>query len=98
MVGGLINHLWQSTLFGLAAASLTIVFRNNRAGIRFWLWLTASFKFLLPFSPLMSLGRSATWRSVTGSLTTGSTWNRILAPNPAPLSILLPLPICYQSC
>ena len=56
MIGQLINHLWQSTVFAIAAGLFTIAFRNNRAQIRYWLWLSASLKFLLPFSLLMSLG------------------------------------------
>lgn len=50
------NHLWQSTWFALAAALLTLAFRKNRAQVRYWLWLAASIKFLIPFSILMSLG------------------------------------------
>ena len=56
MTGELTNHLWQSTLFAFAAGLLTIVFRKNRASVRYWLWLSASLKFFLPFSLLMSLG------------------------------------------
>ena len=50
------NHLWQSTLFVVAVALLTLAFRQNRAGTRYWLWLAASLKFLLPFSLLINLG------------------------------------------
>ena len=50
------NHLWQSTLFALLAATLTVALRTNHAKIRFGLWLTASVKFLLPFSLLIGLG------------------------------------------
>ena len=50
------NHLWQSTLFAAAAAALTLAFRNNRASTRYWLWLAASLKFLLPFSLLTAVG------------------------------------------
>jgi bla regulator protein BlaR1 len=50
------NHLWQSTLFAIAAWLLTIAFRKNRAQVRHWLWFSASFKFLIPFSLLMALG------------------------------------------
>jgi bla regulator protein BlaR1 len=50
------NHLWQSTWFAIAAGLLTLAFRKNRAQVRYWLWLVASIKFLLPFSILMSLG------------------------------------------
>jgi len=56
MIRELTNHLWQSTLFALAAALLTLAFRVNRAHVRYWLWLSASLKFLLPFALLMSLG------------------------------------------
>jgi bla regulator protein blaR1 len=52
----LTNHLWQSTVFGLCVALLAIAFRNSRARVRFWMWLTASLKFLVPFSLLLSLG------------------------------------------
>jgi bla regulator protein blaR1 len=51
------NHLWQSTLFALLAAILTLAFKKNQARIRHSLWLVASLKFLVPFSLLMSLGR-----------------------------------------
>ena len=44
------NHLWQSTLFGVAAGLLSLVFRGNRASVRYGLWLAASLKFLVPFS------------------------------------------------
>src|SRR5262245_49245604 len=44
------NHLWQSTVFLLVARLLTFVLRKNHARIRHALWLTASVKFLIPFS------------------------------------------------
>jgi hypothetical protein len=50
------NHLWQSTLFALAAALLTLAFRKNRAAIRSGLWFSASVKFLIPFALLTMLG------------------------------------------
>src|SRR5215510_13546247 len=56
MLGILANHLWQSTVFAVAAGLFTVAFRKNRAQVRFGLWLCASFKFLVPFSPLMNLG------------------------------------------
>jgi beta-lactamase regulating signal transducer with metallopeptidase domain len=61
MIGELANHLWQSTLFALAAGLLTFAFRGNRAQIRYWLWFSASFKFFVPFAPLMSLGNHFDW-------------------------------------
>ena len=50
------NHLWQSTLFGVLAAILTLPLRRNQARARYCLWLAASIKFLLPFSLLTNLG------------------------------------------
>jgi bla regulator protein blaR1 len=50
------NHLWQSTVFALVAAILTLAFKRNQARIRHSLWLAASLKFLVPFSLLISLG------------------------------------------
>jgi len=50
------SHLWQSTLFALAAALMTAAFRGNRAQVRYWLWLSASLKFLVPFALLLNLG------------------------------------------
>jgi bla regulator protein blaR1 len=57
----LADHLWQSTLFACAAAALTLVLRKNQARIRYWLWLGASIKFLLPFSLLVALGSRLRW-------------------------------------
>ncbi len=56
MIGGIINHLWQSTLFALVAGLLAFALRNGRAHVRYWLWLSASFKFIVPFSLLISFG------------------------------------------
>jgi bla regulator protein BlaR1 len=50
------NHLWQSTLCAFAVGLLTLVLRNNHARTRYALWLTASVKFLLPFSLLAVIG------------------------------------------
>ncbi len=51
------DHLWQSTLFALAAAFCALLLQKNHARARYWLWLIASLKFLLPFSVLVSIGR-----------------------------------------
>jgi bla regulator protein blaR1 len=50
------NHVWQSTLFAIAAGLLTLLLRKHHARARHWLWLAASLKFLLPFSLLVSIG------------------------------------------
>ena len=52
----LLDHLWQSSLFALAAGLLSLALSGNAARIRFWLWFTASLKFLLPFAALVFLG------------------------------------------
>ena len=57
----LANHLWQSTLVAVVAGLLTLAFREHRARTRYWIWLAASLKFLLPFSLLVTLGRFAAW-------------------------------------
>jgi uncharacterized protein (TIGR03435 family) len=55
------NHLWQSTLFAIAAGLLSLAFRKNQARVRYWIWVMASAKFLLPFSLLLSLGGHLSW-------------------------------------
>jgi beta-lactamase regulating signal transducer with metallopeptidase domain len=56
MIAGLLDHLWQSTLFAGGIALLTLFFRRNGASLRFWLWFAASVKFLVPFAGLVALG------------------------------------------
>ncbi|MDQ1410588.1 MAG: hypothetical protein QOJ41_2323, partial [Acidobacteriaceae bacterium] len=57
------NHLWQSTLFVVVAALLTLALRKNHACARHSLWLAASLKFLVPFSLLIVLGSHLPWSS-----------------------------------
>jgi uncharacterized protein (TIGR03435 family) len=52
----LVNHLWQSTFFAALVAAACLALRKNRARLRYWLWLAASVKFLIPFSVLTGLG------------------------------------------
>lgn len=61
----LANHLWQSTLCVGAAWLLALALKKNRPGVRYWLWLTASVKFLVPFSLLVSVGAHVWWRPVS---------------------------------
>jgi len=62
------NHLWQSTLFGVLAGLLTLLLRKNHARARYWLWLAASVKFLIPLSVLIGLGSHLGWtRHSTGT-------------------------------
>jgi len=70
MMNALTNHLWQSTLFAIAAGLLTLAFRNNRAKVRYWLWLSASLKFFVPFSLLIGIGSRFDWAPAAQKLAT----------------------------
>jgi len=64
-MAALVNHLWQSTVVVLIAWLVTFALRTNAARIRYWVWMFASVKFLVPFALLASLG--ASWvRPVAG--------------------------------
>lgn len=57
------NHLWQSTVFAVVAGSLTLALRKNAARARYWIWMAASIKFLIPLSLLVTLGSHIEWRT-----------------------------------
>jgi beta-lactamase regulating signal transducer with metallopeptidase domain len=59
MIGALLDHLWQSTLFCAAVWLITLTLRHNGAAIRHQLWMLASLKFLVPFSALYTVGVEA---------------------------------------
>jgi hypothetical protein len=63
VIDWLIDHLWQSTLFALGAALLTLAFRKNGAKVRFFIWFAASVKFLIPFSVFVWLGEHLRWET-----------------------------------
>jgi uncharacterized protein (TIGR03435 family) len=46
----LANHLWQSTAFAGVAAGLALALKKNHARARYWIWMSASVKLLLPFA------------------------------------------------
>jgi bla regulator protein blaR1 len=56
VVAAVANHLWQSSVFGVAAWLTALQLRRNRAHVRYGIWLAASVKFLIPFSLLIELG------------------------------------------
>jgi len=66
----LTTHLWQSTFFAVAAGLLTLAFRKNRAQVRYWLWLSASVKFFIPFALLISFGSHLSWAPVAQRIAT----------------------------
>jgi uncharacterized protein (TIGR03435 family) len=50
------DHLWQSTAVLALVAALALLLRDNRAQVRYWLWLLASMKFAVPFALLAAIG------------------------------------------
>jgi bla regulator protein BlaR1 len=65
------NHLWQSTLFAVAAGLLTLALRKNQARVRYSVWFAASLKFLIPFSLLINLGGHLARTHVSASAPSG---------------------------
>ena len=63
ILSSLANHLWQSTIFLIAAGLMAVAFRRKRAQIRYWIWFSASLKFLVPFSLLVGAGSQFGWRT-----------------------------------
>jgi bla regulator protein BlaR1 len=57
----LLNHLWQSTLLVGIAWLGTLALRKNRARVRYWLWMAASLKFLVPAAILVNIGERIEW-------------------------------------
>jgi uncharacterized protein (TIGR03435 family) len=68
------NHLWQSTLFAAVAGLLTLILRKNQARARYWLWLAASVKFLVPFSALAGLGSHLAFSHASAAANAGLYW------------------------
>ncbi len=64
----LFNHLWQSTVFAVAIALAASALRRNSPRVRYWLWLAASLKFLIPFSLLVSTGATVKFPPDTPSM------------------------------
>ena len=56
-------HLWQSTIFAGAIWLAALALRHHGARVRYWLWVAASLKFLVPFSWLVTLGAQFEWRT-----------------------------------
>ena len=75
MTGLVADHLWQSTLFALAAGLLTLAFRHSRASVRYAIWMAASVKFLVPFALLVAIGSAA------------NVWTNVPTPPQRPLTL-----------
>jgi bla regulator protein BlaR1 len=81
MIRMLADHLWQSTIFVALAALLAQLLRHERAQVRYWVWLSASLKFLTPFAAVMAMGRLITWRlPAAASFQTVSIIQRVTEP------------------
>lgn len=83
-----VTHLWQSTIFAGLVWLAAVALRHNRARVRYWLWVAASLKFLVPFSWLIMLGAQFEWRTVPASAQPAAAFviEQVLAPavvNPA---------------
>ena len=63
MIPFALNHVWQSTLFAAMVALVSAALRRYPANLRFWLWMSASLKFLVPFAFLVLLGSHLSWRA-----------------------------------
>ena len=72
--GGWLDHLWQSTVFAVAVGLLTFAFRRNGAHVRYWLWLAASVKFLVPFALLIAIGSRVPWTPTSPPATIVGVW------------------------
>jgi bla regulator protein BlaR1 len=57
----IVNHLWQSSCFALAGGAAAFLLRGNSPKVRYWVWLSASLKFLVPWVLLVSLGSMVPW-------------------------------------
>ena len=58
MIGLILDHIWQSTLFAAAVGLITFYLKANSASVRYRLWVLASLKFLFPLALLTAAGRA----------------------------------------
>ena len=61
LTAAVVNHLWQSTGVAAIAWLLAVALKKNDARVRYWVWMAASVKFLLPFSLLKAAGEWMRW-------------------------------------
>jgi uncharacterized protein (TIGR03435 family) len=88
----LLDHLWQSTLFTAAVWLVARAVRTNAARVRYWLWLAASVKFLIPLSLLVSFGERFAWRpaAVAPPPAVSSVIEQVLTPAAAGVAAAAP--------
>jgi bla regulator protein blaR1 len=97
LVAAVTAHLWQSTLVMGVTWLATLALRTNRPRVRYWLWVAASVKFLVPFSWLVSLGAQFEWRTAPPITQPAATFvmEQILAP-PVVTAAPAPAPMPVQ--
>jgi uncharacterized protein (TIGR03435 family) len=91
----LIDHLWQSTLMAIAIGLSTIAFRRNDARVRYWLWFSASAKFLIPFSVVSALGSMLPFAPAVQAIASSAEWLAPVASSSPPIdspAFALPAP------
>ncbi len=81
-----INHLWQSTVFAGLAAVLTLALRRNGAAVRYWVWFSASLKFLVPLAVLIGAGSRVAWRPASPAMAA------VVVQAAEPFAMVAPLP------
>ncbi len=90
----ILNHLLQSTVFAAAVGALNIMLRRNSPRLRYWLWLGASLKFLVPFSWLVAVGATIQMPPDTPSFHAVTV--RQISTAFAPVSVF-PAPVAHTS-
>ena len=100
MTEAVIDHLWQSTWFALAAAVLILVFRGNGATVRFKIWLAASLKFLVPLPLLVLIAQQLQWHAPLASQPSAAfpiVMQRLVAPGAHAVSSPTATPGAYAA-
>src|SRR5580700_5262265 len=90
----ILNHLLQSTLFAAAVGVANTTLRRNSPRLRYWLWLGASLKFLVPFSWLVAIGATIQMPPDTPSFHAVTV--RQISTAFAPVSVF-PAPVAHTS-
>jgi len=70
-----LSTLWMDgmrALFTGVVVLLALMLRKNQARTRYWLWLAASAKFLIPFSLLAAMGGQLAWSGHTSGAQSGA--------------------------
>lgn len=83
------DHLWQSTLFVVGVALLTLAFRTTMARVRHGLWLAASLKFFVPMAALVAIGQQLGWATPVRVVRIE---RAVMINTPAPPPVPLPPP------